>query len=140
MSCEELIRQEIDRTGPINFARFVELALYHPKYGYYYQTAPRRGKAGDYFTSLQVSDLFPRIFANVIRQLRDALGTDSVSLIEVGAGDGEFLEGVLKNVESNSLRVWAVERSASARDKLHKRLSRFPKCEVVSSFDDIEWM
>ena len=29
------IVSEMTRTGPITFARFMELALYHPQFGYY---------------------------------------------------------------------------------------------------------
>ncbi len=148
-SAEDLIRQEIERRGPMDFATFVDLALYHPTYGYYNQPSPRRGRAGDYFTSLQVGDIFPRIFADAILQMKETLGAEQFALIEVGAGNGEFLEGVLKSLaekraESKSsaggFRVWAVERSRPARDLLYKKLSRFPRCEVVASMDDIDWM
>ncbi|MCG3204532.1 MAG: hypothetical protein KCHDKBKB_01247 [Elusimicrobia bacterium] len=127
----------------------MDLALYHPRYGYYNQETPVRGRAGDYFTSLQVSDLFPQIFSEAILQLKETLGSDQFSLIEMGAGNGEFLEKVLmaldnKSSQTNSktggLKVWAVERSRPARDHLVKRLSRFPRCQVVSSIDDIGWM
>lgn len=146
---EALIRQEIDRAGPMSFSRFVDLALYHPLYGYYNQPVQRRGKGGDYFTSLQVSDIFPRIFASAILQLKETLGTEHFSLIEMGSGNGEFLEGVLTAIAEIArerkqgtwgFRTWAVERSRPARDLLYKRLSRFPRTEVVSSIDDIEWM
>ena len=76
------------------------------------------------------------------------MGADQFTLIEVGSGNGEFLEGVLNAInekqeskkKSNGLRVWAVERSQPARDLLYKRLSRFPRCQVVASMDDIDWM
>ena len=136
----DLVRQEIERRGPMDFARFVDLALYHPDHGYYSQSTPRRGKTGDYFTSMQVSGLFPKIFAEAILQLKETLASEQFSLIEIGAGGGEFLEAVLQHVKPNSMKVWAVERSRPARDALRKRLSRFPRCEVVASFDEIEWM
>ncbi len=148
-NCEALIRQEIARRGPMSFSTFVDLALYHPSYGYYNQPVPRRGRTGDYFTALQVSDLFPKIFADAIVKMKETLGSEQFSLIEVGSGNGEFLEGVLKalaerqaqdHARTGSVRVWAVERSRPARDLLYKRLSRFQRCQVVSSLDDIEWM
>ena len=42
---------EIDTSGPISFARFMELALYHPTLGYYRSGAHRIGERGDYVTS-----------------------------------------------------------------------------------------
>ena len=141
---EELIRQEIERTGPLPFSKFVDLALYHPLYGYYNRRAPQRGASGDYFTSLQVSSLFPAVFARLFSSMKETLGSDQFSLIEVGCGDGEFLEGVLNELNAQKLsrgfRVWAVERSRPARDRLVKRLSRFDRCEVVESLGHVEWM
>src|SRR5581483_4019813 len=141
---EELIRQEIERTGPLSFSKFVEIALYHPFYGYYNRRAPQRGASGDYFTSLQVSNVFPGIFARLFLSMKETLGCEQFSLIEMGCGDGEFLEGVLTELGdqkmSRGFRVWAVERSRSARDRLIKRLSRFDRCEVIESLDHVEWM
>ena len=74
---EQLIRQEILRAGPMAFDRFVDIALYHPVHGYYSRGTSQRGRAGDYFTSMQVSNLFPRIFAEVLKGMRDTLGADA---------------------------------------------------------------
>ncbi len=141
---DELIRQEIARTGPLSFSKFMELALYHPLYGYYNRRAPQRGVQGDYFTSLQVSPLFPSVFARLVVSMQQTLGCEQFALIEVGCGDGEFLEGVLRELASQNaargVRVWAVERSRSARDRLIKRLSRFDRCQVLEKLDQIEWM
>jgi len=138
-----LVRQQIERFGPMTFERFVDIALYHPKYGYYNRTASQRGRAGDYFTSMQVGGLLPEIFAEALRAMRETLGPEQFSLIEIGAGGGEFLEALLSALspeDRKGLRVWAVERSRSARENLWRRLSRFPRCEAVASLDDIDWM
>lgn len=138
----QLILQQIRQNGPMPFREFVDLALYHPQYGYYNRKAPQRGRQGDYFTALQVSSLFPSIFAEALLQMRATLGTEQFTLVELGSGGGEFLEGVLKELESRNqlkgFQVWACERSRSARDLLSRRLSRFPKCRVLSSLEDIE--
>lgn len=139
-----MIHQEINLRGPLTFADFVDIVLYHPKYGYYNQTGPRRGRSGDYFTSLQVSPLFAEILADAILEMQETLGTEQFSLIELGSGDGELLENILRVFKEKKMqgrfRVWAVERSIPARDNLWKRLSRFPRCEIVSTLDEIEWM
>lgn len=141
---DELIRQQIELHGPMTFAEFTEIALYHPKFGYYHRAAPQRGRAGDYYTSLQVSRLFPEIFADAILAMKETLGTDQFSLVEVGSGSGEFLHGVLTELtKRNQLRgfqVWSVEKSQSAREALRPMLTRFPKTRVISSMDEIDWM
>ena len=49
------IASEIISSGPIPFVRFMELALYHPKYGYYMRPpesgTERIGWSGDFYTS-----------------------------------------------------------------------------------------
>jgi Uncharacterized conserved protein len=50
------ISSEIIRNGPIPFVRFMELALYHPQYGYYMRQPDgadheRIGWSGDFYTS-----------------------------------------------------------------------------------------
>jgi SAM-dependent MidA family methyltransferase len=32
---EQRLQEEIEKQGAIPFARFMEMALYHPEYGYY---------------------------------------------------------------------------------------------------------
>lgn len=139
---QELIEQEIRRWGPMTFARFVDLALYHPTYGYYNRTAPTRGREGDYFTAPQVGGLLSKLFADGVAAMKEAVGSDQFSLVEMGSGDGEFLRGILENLEKqkklSGIRVFAVERSRPAREKLWRALSRFPKCEVLESIEEIE--
>src|SRR4029079_10808013 len=45
------IHDEIAASGPMTFARFMELALYDPEGGYYRAAAPRPGRAGDFLTA-----------------------------------------------------------------------------------------
>jgi SAM-dependent MidA family methyltransferase len=141
---EQLVREQIEHHGPMTFRTFLEIVLYHPRHGYYERSAPVRGRSGDYFTAAQVSPLFPKILADAVMELRNHLGCDQMALIEMGAGDGELLETLLtvlaKENKLKGFRIWAVERSSSARARLSQRLSRFPRCYVVSSLDEVEWM
>ena len=50
-------------SGPMTFARFMELALYQPEHGHYEQPASRIGKKGDYYTSVSVGPLFGYLWA-----------------------------------------------------------------------------
>jgi len=137
-----LIEQEVQEHGPMTFAKFMDLALYHPKYGYYSRQSAVRGRRGDYFTSPQVSPLFPQIFADALLQMKTELETKPFTLIEVGSGYGEFMEGVMKALEEageiKSFRFIAVEKSRSARDLLWRKLSRFRKFKVVGDLEEAE--
>ncbi|MET0514829.1 MAG: hypothetical protein ABW047_05810, partial [Nitrospiraceae bacterium] len=54
------IASEMTRAGPMTFARFMEIALYHPQFGYYMRPVgpeeERIGWSGDFYTS---SDVHP---------------------------------------------------------------------------------
>src|SRR5262245_42022840 len=96
----EEIRAEIALAGgQITFARFMELALYHPRYGYYTAGKSRIGRQGDYFTSVSVGPLFGRILA---RQFQ-AWGVTQV--IEVGGHRGQLREDVLAAAPELTYRV-----------------------------------
>ena len=57
--------------GRIDFAEFMETALYHPRCGYYTAAGEEGvsvwGPGGDYFTSLDVSPVFAVTVAKAIR-------------------------------------------------------------------------
>ena len=59
----EKITAEIESCGAIPFARFMELALYCPVYGYYEKEEDTIGRAGDYYTSVSVGPLFGELLA-----------------------------------------------------------------------------
>ncbi|MEO7146094.1 MAG: hypothetical protein ABI165_21575 [Bryobacteraceae bacterium] len=69
-----LIADEIARAGPISFARFMELALYHPGWGYYARPHDPFGAAGDFFTAEQLQPVFGILIAGIVTALRDQLG------------------------------------------------------------------
>ena len=54
----EIIAAELEHHGWIGFARFMELALYHPEGGYYQSSKSHIGRAGDFYTSVSVGSLF----------------------------------------------------------------------------------
>lgn len=86
----ELIREQIERQGPIPFPRFMELALYHERWGYYRRRRDPFGVGGDYFTNSQLQPVFGRLVAQQIDRWRDQMGRPKdFSIIELGAGRGE---------------------------------------------------
>lgn len=92
---EEAIRQCIHREGPIPFARFMEMALYHPLGGYYCG-GRGAGTGGDYFTSPQAHPAFGALLAVQAYQVWEALGRPSPFLVvEQGAGEGLLARDLL---------------------------------------------
>lgn len=84
-----LIAEEIATTGPIPFARYMDLALYHPRYGYYAGGGEPLGWAGDYITSSDVHPLWGRMIARQLAEMWEAMGRPRpFDVIEPGAGRG----------------------------------------------------
>ena len=121
------IAAEILRTGPITFARFMELALYHPRFGYYMRqtegaSEERIGWSGDYYTSADVHPVLAQALARQIRQVDDLLGRpDPFTVVEMGAGKGllarDFLAACAARTDSfyHRLRYVLIERSPAMR-------------------------
>jgi len=87
----ELLAAEIRRDGPIGFARFMEVALYHPQYGYYRRAHDPFGRAGDFFTAEQIQPAFGILLAARVRQLYAAMGEPAdFTVVDLGAGRGEM--------------------------------------------------
>ncbi len=95
----ELLRERCQK-GPIPFRQFMELALYHPREGYYASSAERIGRRGDYITSPHQSHLFGRLVVKGLEDMWHVLGDPPVfNLFEFGAGAGwlchDILEGAM---------------------------------------------
>ncbi|WP_432097105.1 SAM-dependent methyltransferase [Streptomyces sp. bgisy100] len=86
-------------------------ALYGPE-GFFVRERP----AAHFRTSVHASPLFASAVAELLRRVDEALGRpDALALVDVGAGRGELLEGVLAQVSPElraRLRPYAVERAA----------------------------
>jgi SAM-dependent MidA family methyltransferase len=64
------IRQQIDATGGwIDFARFMDLALYTPGLGYYSAGATKFGSAGDFITAPELTPLFGQTLAQQLAEV-----------------------------------------------------------------------
>ncbi|MFG2330237.1 SAM-dependent methyltransferase [Streptomyces sp. NPDC048604] len=86
-----------------------ERALYGPG-GFYLRP---EGPAGHFRTSVHASPLFAGAVARLLAEVADRLGTDEVDFVDVGAGRGELLTGVLAAVpEGLAVRAYGVERAA----------------------------
>lgn len=80
----------IAERGPITFADYMQIALYHPDGGYYANAAtPRQGWHGDYITSVEVHPFFAIAIGRHLAEMWDLLGQpDPFVVLEDGAGRG----------------------------------------------------
>jgi SAM-dependent MidA family methyltransferase len=96
---DEIIRAEIRDAGPMRFERFMEMALYHPGFGYYAKTGGPSpiGRSGDFFTSVSVGPLFGALLARQFFQMWQMMEkSNPFWIIEQGAHDGQLACDILE--------------------------------------------
>jgi SAM-dependent MidA family methyltransferase len=121
-----VIHAEIDAAGgSIDFARFMELALYAPGLGYYSAGSTKLGAAGDFVTAPELSAALGRAFALTIDAELAALGADTV--LEVGAGTGVLAAQLLDAFTAlgRDVRYLILERSADLRARQQETLAGY---------------
>ncbi|MCS0639042.1 SAM-dependent methyltransferase [Streptomyces sp. LP05-1] len=95
--------------GFVRWRAAAERALYGPG-GFYHRP---EGPAGHFRTSVHASPLFAGAVARLLVEVAERLGTDEVDFVDLGAGRGELLTGVLAAVPGGlRVRAYAVERAA----------------------------
>lgn len=138
---KSLIVELIEQQGALSFARYMELCLYHPQYGYYTSERTRIGKQGDFFTSSSVHALFGRLIARQIAQFWQRLGAGAFTLVEQGAGDGYLAEDILETLAEEFPQFYAqltyriVEVSETHRRNQRQRLARHVNADKVDWCD-----
>ncbi|MFB7940458.1 SAM-dependent methyltransferase [Streptomyces sp. NPDC056049] len=86
-----------------------ERALYGPG-GFFLRP---EGPAGHFRTSVHASPLFAAAVARLLVATAEDLATDEIALVDMGAGRGELMTGVLAAVPAGlRVRAYAVERAA----------------------------
>src|SRR5438105_15419652 len=104
----KITRAEINEPGPIPFARFMELALYHPKHGYYASGRASIGRRGDFFTNVSIGPLFGKLLAAQFAEIWEKLGRPrDLKIVEQGAHDGAFATDVLTALRESASDCFA---------------------------------
>jgi SAM-dependent MidA family methyltransferase len=129
------ISSEIIKSGPIPFVRFMELALYHPQYGYYMRQSDGVdhgpiGWSGDFYTSSDVHPILGRAIATQTRQMDELLGRPTpFTIVEMGAGKGLLARDCLAAIHAGQddfasrVRYVLIERSPVMRNLQRQNLA-----------------
>jgi SAM-dependent MidA family methyltransferase len=145
------ISSEIIQGGPIPFVRFMELALYHPQYGYYMRRPndtdhERIGWSGDFYTSSDVHPILGRAIAAQARQMDELLGCPvSFMIVEAGAGKGVLARDCLAAIHAEQDGVASrvhyvlIERSPAMRELQRQNLAPWlNKPGLVTWVEDLD--
>src|SRR5215211_312883 len=109
------VRDEINAAGGrIPFARFMELALYHPAWGYYLSPVRRPGRPGDFLTAPETHPFFGITLARQIAECWARLDRPEPFVVrEYGSGIGALAWDVIAGLS---------EEAAECREVLQYRL------------------
>ena len=135
MSLDNIISKSIkDNNNPIGFDVFMNLALYHPEFGYYRSNKTIFGHKGDFITSPEVSDLFGFSLAKQCKQVLH--GRD---ILEFGAGTGILATQILfelGRLKSLPKRYFIIELSAQLRQNQKETIKKI----LPELLDRVEWL
>jgi SAM-dependent MidA family methyltransferase len=134
----DLIQQKIKNAGGwIDFATFMQMALYTPGLGYYSGGAKKFGLQGDFVTAPEISPLFAKTIA---LQAAQALGSRAGNILELGAGTGKLAADLLLELQVlNNLpsQYFILEVSAHLRQVQGKTLQKKLSADL---FKRVVWL
>ncbi|MDH5202410.1 MAG: SAM-dependent methyltransferase [Nitrospirota bacterium] len=127
---KQKIIEKIQRTGPISFKNFMEMALYEPDLGYYTSQKTKIGRAGDFYTSSHLHPVYGVMIGRQIEEMWEIMKRPSdFYIIEMGAGVGYLCKDMLDYLKSrkmfDSLNYIIVEINPVMRERQKDLLSDY---------------
>jgi len=136
-SLQQLIAAVIAQEGgQIAFSRFMELALYAPRLGYYSGGAAKLGADGDFITAPEMTPLFGAAVARVAAAI---IAQSAPDIIEFGAGTGRLARDVLTALGAQGVEVRSytiIELSGELRARQQENLADLPQIRWLDAMPD----
>ena len=133
----ELLSQKImaeiaSQGGWIPFSRYMEMALYEPRMGYYSAGAHKLGAGGDFTTAPELSPLFGATIVEVLLPVLEGLQAQGLptQILEFGAGTGKLAESILTRLQDLDFsldRYDIIEISPDLAQRQEERLQSLTK-------------
>ena len=140
---EAEIRRRIALAGPMPVRQYMALCLTHPEHGYYMNRDPF-GRAGDFVTSPEVSQMFGELAGLWAASLWQAIGApENVRLVELGPGRGTLMLDAMRAANvvpafRDALVIHLVEISPAMRARQEEMLKDIkPPVLWHDSFDQV---
>ncbi|MEZ5891168.1 MAG: SAM-dependent methyltransferase [Xanthobacteraceae bacterium] len=122
------LRTMISASGPIPVSRYMALCLTHPEHGYYTTRDPL-GRAGDFVTAPEISQMFGELIGLWAAEVWRQMGSPpAVRLIELGPGRGTMMADALRAARvlpafRSALSVHLVETSPALERRQREALA-----------------
>ena len=130
--------QLIQEKGPLSQSQFMEIALQHPKYGYYQR---QEAIGQDFTTSPEISQVFGELIgAWAVDYFLRIKKPQSLTLVELGPGKGTLLADFLRTAKLEpsfyqALEVYLVETSLSLKNQ--QKSSIFFPFSWIKNFEEL---
>jgi SAM-dependent MidA family methyltransferase len=135
-----LIREHLQRHGPVPFPWFMDQALYHPEFGYYTTPRLRIGRKGDYYTNVSVGRLYGQLLASQLIEMWKLLGSPSrFTIVEEGAEDGQLAMDILSAIREESVEADECIRYTILEPIPGKRLQQHARFEPAF-LEKLTWL
>jgi SAM-dependent MidA family methyltransferase len=139
VTATDIVLDTIDRQGPLPVSEVLDVALYHPDFGFYESGGTAGRDDGDFLTSPEVGTLFGAVLARALDGWWTDLGQpDPYLVVEAGAGPGMLARTILAAEPecSHALRYVLVDRSAAQRAR-HRELALEEPALVLPPLDPV---
>ncbi|MGE5540009.1 MAG: class I SAM-dependent methyltransferase [Gemmatimonas sp.] len=116
----EALRRRIAADGPMTVGTFMAACLTHPDHGYYTTRDPL-GRAGDFTTAPEISQMFGELIGAWCAVMWETMGKPApFALVELGPGRGTMMADALRAVKGHAefvaaARLHLVEASPALR-------------------------
>ncbi|MFD1797673.1 class I SAM-dependent methyltransferase [Paracoccus aurantiacus] len=137
----QFIADEIRSSGPISVARYMELCLLHPDYGYYTTRDPF-GSAGDFITAPEISQIFGELLGLFLAQAWiDQGAPQRFALSEIGPGRGTLMADAMRAMRvvpgmADAAEPYLIEASPHLRSMQQDRLGNVTHLDTVADLPE----
>ncbi|HEU5182669.1 MAG TPA: SAM-dependent methyltransferase [Candidatus Polarisedimenticolia bacterium] len=138
----EVLHDRILHQGPISFAEFMELALYHPELGYYARPEdPVGAEPGrDFYTAPTCHPAFGALVGRQVAECLQRVGGSRRQWVEFGPGSGAMAAAILAELRSLGLGEAAGIEAVLVEANPHRRAWQRRLLESSGPLDGVIWM
>jgi SAM-dependent MidA family methyltransferase len=138
----EEIRLRIAQDGPLSFAEFMGVALYHPRWGYYARPEDPIGAAEerDYYTAPSRHPAFGALLGRQIAECLEGLGGEGGGWVEIGPGSGDLAASLLEQLGQRGLGPDSGVPSTLVELSPHRRLAQQHQLASRSLERGVSWV
>jgi SAM-dependent MidA family methyltransferase len=138
----EAIRRQILRDGPLTFAEFMQLALYHSRWGYYSREEDPIGRSEDrdYYTAPSRHPAFGTLLGRQVAECLEKTGGAQREWVEFGPGGGHLAASLSIELRQRGLGPSAGIRCTLIESNPHRRAIQEERLRSHGVLHGVRWL